>query len=91
MQAVLVIISDVVQVANRLSLPWLCVVRHVSIAAVATKFTIFGADELASVKLESGRTLRTQLETHRHNRVEQLRFRRSPAAYLADLEAQIIQ
>ena len=91
MQAVFVIISDVVQTANRLSLPRLCVVRHISIAAIATKFTIFGADELASVKLESGRTLGTQLETHRHNRVEQLCFRRSPAAYLADLEAQIIQ
>jgi hypothetical protein len=58
---------------------------------LSTKFTIFGADELASVKLESGRRLGTQLETHRHNRVEQLCFRRSPAAYLADLEAQIIQ
>ena len=61
------------------------------IAAVATKLTTFGADQLASVELESWRALRTQLETHRHHRVQQLRFRRSPAAYLVALEAQLLQ
>ncbi len=78
---------------GRKSAPPASVVRGSArlIAAVATKLTTFGAERLASVKLESWRTLRVQLETHRHNRVEQLRFRRSPAAYLAALEAQLIQ
>jgi hypothetical protein len=61
------------------------------IAAVATKFKTFEAAQLASVKLESWRALRVQLEAHRQNRVEQLRFRRSPATYLAALEAQLLQ
>jgi len=43
-----------------------------------------------SYSVEDWRSLRSELEQHRINRVEQLRFRRSPADYLARLEAQLL-
>ena len=60
------------------------------IACVATQITPWCAQQLAAVSLADWRSLRSQLERHRINRVEQLRFRRSPADYLTFLEAQLL-
>jgi hypothetical protein len=45
---------------------------------------------MSNVSVNDWRSLRSQLEQHRINRVEQLRFRRSPADYLANLESQLL-
>jgi hypothetical protein len=60
------------------------------IACVATQLTTWCAEQLAAVSVNDWRSLRSQLEQHRINRVEQLRFRRSPADYLANLESQLL-
>jgi hypothetical protein len=60
------------------------------IACVATQISTWYAQQLAAVSLADWRSLRSQLERHRINRVEQLRFRRSPADYLTFLEAQLL-
>lgn len=60
------------------------------IACVATQLTTWCAEQLATVSVADWRLLRSQLEHHRINRVEQLRFRRSPADYLANLESQLL-
>ncbi len=51
---------------------------------------LFSTTQLATVSVNDWRSLRSQLEQHRINRVEQLRFRRSPTDYLALLEAQLL-
>lgn len=61
------------------------------VAAVATQLKTFGAEHLATVSIETWQQVRVQLETYQHKRVEQRRFRRSPAAYLAHLETQLFQ
>ncbi len=60
------------------------------IACVATQLTTWSAQQLATVSIADWRFLRSHLAQHRINRVEQLRFRRSPADYLALLEAQLL-
>ena len=60
------------------------------ITCVATQLTTWCAEQLATVSVNDWRSLRSQLEQHRINRVEQLRFRRSPADYLANLESQLL-
>ena len=60
------------------------------IACVATHLTTWGAEQLATVSIKDWRSLRSQLEQHRINRVEQRRFRRSPADYLANIESQLL-
>ncbi len=60
------------------------------IACVATQLTPQCAEQLAAVSANDWRCLRFQLEQHRINRVEQLRFRRSPADYLANLESRLL-
>lgn len=60
------------------------------IACVATQLTTWSAQQLATVPIADWRFLRSQLARHHINRVEQLRFRRSPADYLALLEAQLL-
>ena len=60
------------------------------IACVATQLTTWGAEQLATVSIKDWRSLRSQLEQHRIHRVEQRRFRRSPADYLANLESQLL-
>ena len=54
------------------------------IACLATGFTTWSAQRLATVSIIDWRLLRSQLEQHRIHRVEQRRFRRSPADYLAN-------
>jgi len=60
------------------------------IACVATQLTTFNAQQLASVPVADWYQLRSHLYQHRLHRVKQLRFRRSPADYLAHLEAQLL-
>ena len=60
------------------------------IACVATQLTTWYAEQFAAVSVNDWRSLRSQLEQHRTNRVKQLRFRRSPADYLANLESQLL-
>ena len=60
------------------------------IACVASQLTTWSAQQLATVSIADWRFLRSQLARHRINRVEQLRFRRSPTDYLAFLEAQLL-
>ncbi len=60
------------------------------IACVATQLTTWCVEQLAPVSLDDWRCLRSQLEQHRINRVKQLRFRRFPADYLANLESQLL-
>ncbi len=84
------IITVVVQVVKWL-LPHLYYVAvFKEIACVATQLTTWCAEQLATVSVNDWRSLRSQLEQHRINRVEQLRFRRSPADYLANLESQLL-
>ena len=85
-----VIISVVVQVVKLLQHHLYYVAVFKEIAGVATQLTIWGAEQLATVSVNDWRSLRSQLEQHRINRVEQLRFRRSPADYLANLESQLL-
>ena len=60
------------------------------IAGVATQLTTWCAEQLAKVSVNDWRSLGSPLEQHPINRVEQLRFRRSPADYLANLESQLL-
>ena len=61
------------------------------VAAVATQIKTFSAQALATVSVQAWQQVRSQLKMHQRKRVEQRRFRRSPAAYLAQLEAQLFQ
>lgn len=61
------------------------------VAAVATQLKTFQPAELAAVSVETWRNVRSQLHQLRLNRVKQLRFRRSPTAYLAELEFKALQ
>jgi hypothetical protein len=57
------------------------------VAATATHFRSFSAGDLAVVDTSDWMALRQELDKRRHSRVLQRRFRRSPEAYLAQLEA----
>lgn len=61
------------------------------VACVATQIKTWRAEQLATVSVTDWRSLRSQLEQHRLNRVEQLRFRRSPTTYLTLLESHLLQ
>jgi hypothetical protein len=60
------------------------------VACIATQISTFHAEQLSFIPVEDWRELRSQLEQHRINRVKQLRFRRSPVDYLANLESQFL-
>lgn len=61
------------------------------VAAVTTQLKTLGPFDLVPTSLETWRQVRSQLEQHRLKRVKRQRFRRSPLAYLAELEAKAIQ
>jgi len=63
----------------------------VVVAALATQLKTFQPAELVPAALATWQQLRSQLAQHRLKRVKQLRFRRSPSAYLATLEAKALQ
>ena len=61
------------------------------VAIVATRATPFAADQLRPEPPAAWRQLRATLEQRHAARRAQVRFRRDPAAYLAALEADLIQ
>ena len=58
------------------------------LAATLTRLAPISAQDLAAVDLAKWRETRARLKQRRHARVLRSRFRRNPAAYLADLEQQ---
>lgn len=58
------------------------------VACIATQIRNFSSQQLGSISLADWRKLRSGLKQHQTNRVKQLRFRRSPVDYLANLESQ---
>lgn len=59
-------------------------------SAIATAFHSFTAQDLAQVCAKTWQQLRSDLRQHRLGRIEQLRFRRNPQAYLATLEKLVV-
>lgn len=55
-------------------------------SAIATALHSFTAQDLSQVCVQTWQQLRSDLRQHQLNRIEQLRFRRNPEAYLATLE-----
>lgn len=61
------------------------------IAGLGTREHPYSADELAPRDLEAWRRTRRQLDARRQTRVLRYRFRRDPAAFLAQLEALMLK
>lgn len=61
------------------------------IAAVMTRLRPFPPDQLVPQSVHDWQTLRTELDSARHKRTLQRRFRQNPEAYLDDLEQRFIQ
>lgn len=59
-------------------------------AALATRLKIFSADDLIPHDLHVWRTVRAQISSRQGARCQQLRFRKDPSAYLADLEQRLL-
>ena len=64
------------------------VVRGSVLAATLTRLAPISAQDLAAVDLAKWRETRGRLKQRHHARVLRSRFRRNPAAYLAELEQQ---
>lgn len=60
-------------------------------AAVVTQQQIFSSEELRPRDYQRWRDLRRQLQQREDGRRRQFRFRKDPVAYLAALEAQLLQ
>lgn len=60
-------------------------------ASAATRIRPYTAQEIAPRHLQAWQLLRTSLDSRRHTRVLRCRFRRNPAAYLANLEARLLK
>jgi hypothetical protein len=61
------------------------------VATVATQHQHFTSEQLAPADLKVWRTLRQDLEQRQQSRCHQSRFRKDPAAYLAEAEALLQQ
>jgi hypothetical protein len=61
------------------------------IACAATRVHPFTSVGLAPETVSAWQELRHNFETHRQQRTQRRRFRRDPAAYLAQLEADVLQ
>jgi hypothetical protein len=61
------------------------------VAAAATRLQTVTGPELAPGNLRAWRDLRGELEQRRGARTQRRRFRRNPTAYLAELEAKLVQ
>ena len=59
-------------------------------SAIATALRPFSAEDLAQVCVDTWLSLRSDLQKQQLHRIEQLRFRRNPDAYLAVLESQLL-
>jgi len=60
-------------------------------AAAATRLHTYSAAELAPENISAWQELRQARETRRQQRTLRRRFRRDPASYLANLEANLLQ
>lgn len=61
------------------------------VAYAATRLRPFTGEELAPDQTQTWQELRQRLETRRQQRTHRRRFRRDPASYLAQLEADFLQ
>jgi hypothetical protein len=61
------------------------------VAAIATQTRSFTAADLATVSVTDWQAIRADLKVSQHKRNQQRQFRRSPAAYLANLEQKALQ
>jgi len=61
------------------------------VAYTATRLRPFTGEELAPDQTQRWQALHQRLETRRQQRTPRRRFRRAPAAYLAKLEADLLQ
>jgi hypothetical protein len=61
------------------------------LAAVVTQQQIFSAEDLRPSNYQHWHALRRQLQQREEGRRQQWRFRKDPAAYLAALEARLLQ
>ncbi|MDR9894512.1 transposase [Aetokthonos hydrillicola Thurmond2011] len=59
-------------------------------SAIATALHSFSSEDLAQVCVQTWQQLRFDLRQHQLSRIEQLRFRRNPEAYLANLETLLV-
>jgi len=62
-----------------------------AIASVATRLRPFGAEQLRPSDTNQWQSLRAELDVRRETRRKQLRFRRRPAAFLAELEQGLLK
>jgi hypothetical protein len=60
-------------------------------AAVTSKEQVFSVEELRPRDYLRWRDLRRQLQQREEARRQQWRFRKNPAAYLAEIEARLLQ
>lgn len=60
-------------------------------AAVTSTTRMFSVEELRPKNYQSWRELRRQLQQREETRRHQWRFRKDPAAYLAEVEARLLQ
>jgi hypothetical protein len=60
-------------------------------AALASRLHVFTPAELAPHDLQAWRELRAQVSSRQESRCKHYRFRKDPAAYLADLEALLLK
>lgn len=61
------------------------------VAAIATRQRPFTPEQLCPVGLDAWRTLRKDLRQRQERRCAQSRFRKNPDAYLAQIEARLLQ
>jgi hypothetical protein len=61
------------------------------IACAATRLRPFASEDLVPETISAWQELRHALETRCHQRTQRRRFRRDPASYLANLEADVLQ
>lgn len=61
------------------------------IAMIATRTAPFTPQALASISIERWKAVRSDLQNHRHKRLQQRHFRRDPDSYLAQVEAKFLQ
>lgn len=59
-------------------------------SAIATALYSFTAQDLAQVSVQTWQQLHSDLRQHQLTRIEQLRFRRNPQAYLTTLEKLLV-
>lgn len=60
-------------------------------ASVTSKQQVFSVEELRPRDYQRWRDLRRQLQLREESRRQQWRFRKNPAAYLAEIEARLLQ